>query len=72
MGYVLTGDGEVTARNTSLASTQKEIYRRSKSTPLATRRNIFYEPEGLYVRKGRILFTMYDRFWTRVYEVQAK
>ena len=72
IGYVLTGDGELTTKKFISRIDADGNFQPVEIEPDRDKAQFFYEPEGLYVRKGRILFTMYDHFWTRVYEVKAK
>ncbi len=72
IGYVLTGDGELDTKKFISRLDEEGNLVPVEINPDRDKAKFFYEPEGLYVRKGRILFTMYDHFWTRVYEVKAK
>lgn len=72
IGYVLTGDGELDTKKYISRLDEFGNLQPVSISPDRDKATFYYEPEGLYVRKGRILFTMYDHFWTRVYEVKAK
>ncbi len=72
IGYVLTGDGELDTKKFISRLDAEGNFVPVEIEPDRDKAKIFYEPEGLYVRRGRILFTMYDHFWTRIYEVKAK
>jgi hypothetical protein len=72
IGYVLTGDAELDTKKYISRLDDEGNLVPVEINPDRDKATFYYEPEGLYVRKGRILFTMYDHFWTRVYEVKAK
>jgi hypothetical protein len=72
IGYVLTGNSELDSKKFISRVGKDGNLTQVEIEPDRDRANYHYEPEGLYVQNGRLLFTMYDYYATRVYEVKAK
>lgn len=72
VGYVLTGDSELRSKKYIFRIGLDGSLRPISISPGRARALFTYEPEGLFVQRGKVMFSMYDHFWTRIYQVAAE
>lgn len=71
VAYLLTGDNKVAhtkylLRITADGGIRKLVINQGKGSALFS-----YEPEGLFVQDGKLIFGVYDYFWSRLYHMPA-
>jgi len=70
--YVLTGTSAIKGKKYILRIDEEGNMRRISIGPSRGKATFQYEPESLYVQNGRIMFTMNDHFWAKLYEMKAQ
>lgn len=70
--YVLTGTSDIKSKKYILRIDEEGNMRRISIGPSRGKALFQYEPESLYVQNGRIMFTMNDHFWAKLYEMKAQ
>jgi hypothetical protein len=69
--FVLAGDDQIGHKKYLLRIGDDGAFQPMPLTAGRGRAMFKYEPEALFVQKGRVIFGVYDHFWTRLYEMSA-